>query len=110
MTILTSWISPPAAVPCNALATIKISMLFDNAHMMELPPKIATATSNMSFRPHMSEILAQTGAPAALAKRYAPPIQRYPEAECRSDEMVGIAVATIVVSSAAMKSDSCAKG
>lgn len=76
---------------------------------MELAPNIATATSNMGLRPHMSEILAQTGAPAALANRYAPPIQRYPEAECRSDEIVGIAVATIVVSSAAMKRDSCTK-
>ena len=69
MTIFTSCIRPPLATPCNALAAINISMLFDKAHMSEPPPKIATAMRRMGLRPQMSEILAHMGAPAALARR-----------------------------------------
>jgi hypothetical protein len=49
----------------------------------------------------MSDVLAQMGPEAALARRYAPPIQVYPAADFRSREMVGAAVETMVASSAA---------
>ena len=55
----------------------------------------------MGLRPQMSEVFAQMGPEAALARRYAPPIQVYPAADFRSREMVGAAVDTMVASSAA---------
>ena len=38
--------------------------------------------SIIGLRPQISENLAQSGIAAALERRYAPPIQVYPRAEC----------------------------
>lgn len=77
-------------------------MLFDVAQMMELAKYRATAIRRMGLRPHMSESFAQIGTTAVVAMTYEAPIQEYPDAERRSEHMVGIAVATIVVFRAAM--------
>ena len=103
--MVTSWRSPPPAVPCKARPTTKIFMLCASAQMIEEARNMATAIKSIIFRPHMSESLAHKGALAAFAKRYAPPTQEYPDADCSSDEMVGIAVATMVMSRAATKSE-----
>jgi hypothetical protein len=58
----------------------------------------------------MSDNFAQIGAAAALASRYAPPIQTNPDELCRADEMVGMAVAMMVWSRAAMKRESYCSG
>lgn len=75
MVMLTSWIRPPPAAPCSARPTMSIVMLTDRAHMMELPQNSATAARRMGLRPQISDSLAHIGAAAALASRYAPPIQ-----------------------------------
>lgn len=64
--------------------------------MIELTKNQATDVSRMSFLPQMSDNLAQIGAAAALASRYADPTHVYPLAECSSEAMVGNAVDTIV--------------
>jgi hypothetical protein len=66
----------------------------------------ATATNSIGLRPQMSDSLAQMGPAAALASRYAPPIHTKPDELCSDAEMVGMAVAMMVWSSAAMKSES----
>ena len=78
------------------LATMSISILCERAQTIELRKYNATAVKRIGFRPQMSESLTQIGAAVAFARRYAPPIHEYPEAEWRSDEIVGIAVAMIV--------------
>lgn len=50
----------------------------------------------------MSENFVQTGPTAVVAITYAAPIQEYPAAELRSAQIVGIAVATMVVFKAEM--------
>jgi hypothetical protein len=85
---------------------IKASIVFAVAHTAELAKNIASATKTMGLRPQISEIVAQIGPDAALAKRNAPPIQVYPAAELRSREMVGAAVETIVASRAATNNES----
>jgi hypothetical protein len=60
----------------------------------------------MGLRPQISLSLAQIGPLAALASRYAPPIQTKPVLEFSAAEMVGMAVAMMVWSSAAMKRES----
>lgn len=71
-------------------------MLVDSAAMIELPANMATAARRVGLRPNMSETLAQMGAAAAFASRYAPPIQLYPLAEWSSLAMVGMDVAMMV--------------
>jgi hypothetical protein len=86
---------------------MSIDILFAIAQMMELAINRDTATSIIGLRPQMSESFAQIGPAAAFARRYALPIQVYPDAECSWAVMVGIAVATMVASSAAMNKESC---
>jgi len=78
-------------------------MLLETAHMMELAKYRATAISRIGFRPHMSESFAHIGTTAVVAMTYEAPIHEYPDAEWRSEHIVGIAVATMVVFRAAMK-------
>jgi hypothetical protein len=66
----------------------------------------ATAPSNAGLRPQISLHFAQIGPDAAFANKYALPIQVYPAADFSEAEIVGIAVAMIVWSSAAMKKTS----
>ena len=101
--MLTNNIKPPPAVPCNALPATNIFIFVDIAHRIDVAKYIPTAISRIGFRPHMSESFAQMGAEAPLARRYAPPIQAYPEAELRREQIVGRVVATIVVLRAEMK-------
>ena len=51
----------------------------------------------------MSDNLAQMDTTAVAAMTYEAPIHEYPAADWRSEHMVGIAVATIVVFKAEMK-------
>lgn len=69
MTIFTSCSNPPPAVPCKARPTININILLARAHITELAANHVTAARRMGFRPQMSDSLAQSGAPAALARR-----------------------------------------
>lgn len=78
-------------------------MLVERAQIMELAKNRATAISKIGLRPHISENFVQTGPTAVVAMTYAAPIQEYPAAELRSAQIVGIAVATIVVFRAEMK-------
>lgn len=55
-----------------------------------------TAASSKGLRPQISLHFAQVGPVAAVASRYAPPIQAYPEAERKSEVIVGIAIETMV--------------
>jgi len=79
-------------------------MLVESAHKMELAKYKATAISRSGFRPHISESFAHTETTAVVAMTYEAPIQEYPDAARNSEHMVGIAVATMVVFSAMMKS------
>lgn len=56
-------------------------MLTAVAQTMELLKNSVTTVSSIGFRPQMSDSLAQIGAAAAFARRYAPPTQTYPDAE-----------------------------
>lgn len=85
---------------------MSIPMSLATAQMIELAAKPAMAHRSISLRPQISESLAHIGDPAAFAKRYAPPIHVSPDADFNSEEMVGIAVAMMVWSKAAMNSDS----
>lgn len=69
--------------------------------------KKTTPTSITSFLPQMSLHLVQTGPVTALASWYAAPIQTYPDAECRSAHILGIATETIVWSKAGIAIASC---
>lgn len=75
MQTCTSKINPPPAVPWNARPMINSCIVFAVAQTAELTKKRARAASVMSLRPQMSESEAQMGPEAALARRYAPPIQ-----------------------------------
>lgn len=63
---------------------------------MELTNQRTTALNKIAFLPQMSLSFAHTGAAAALANKYEPPIQEYPDAELSCEQMVGIAVAIMV--------------
>jgi hypothetical protein len=54
---------------------INSSIVFAVAQMAELAKKMAKAARMMGLRPQISDNLAQMGPEAALARRYAPPIQ-----------------------------------
>lgn len=73
--ILVSWINPPPAIPCNALPAINMPISTAVAQMIELTKNHATAANSIGFRPQMSDNFATIGDAAALANRYAPPIQ-----------------------------------
>ncbi len=85
-------------------------MLRERAQTIELIKYKATTVMRIGFRPQISDSLAQIGAAVALARRYAPPIHEYPEAECRSEEIVGMAVATMVWFREARKRVDCKTG
>jgi hypothetical protein len=73
--ILTRIINPPPPIPCIALAAINIAMLTLTA-ASKLPMKnIAAAISNTGLRPQISENFPHDGVLAALASKYADPIQ-----------------------------------
>ena len=99
----TSVVKPPPDTPWRVRPTISMPMLLETAHTMELAKYKPTAMSRIGFRPHMSENFAQMGTTAVVAMTYEAPIQEYPDAEWRSEQIVGIAVATMVVFRAAMK-------
>ena len=82
-------------------------MVLADAQIADPTKKMATAARRMIFRPKISENLANTGVDAALARRYADPIQVYAVAECNSLIMVGVAVVAIVKSKAARNNVSC---
>ncbi len=96
MVMTTSCMRPPPAVPWSARPTTSIFISAARAQMMELLKNMETAVSSIGFRPQISESLAHIGPAAAFARRYAPPIQPYPEADLNSFVIVGTAVATIV--------------
>lgn len=73
---------------------------------MLAPANRTTEARIAGLRPQISESLAHIGPEAAVARRYAPPIQKYPLLECREAAMVGIAVAVTVWSRAARKRES----
>jgi len=75
---------------------MSIFILTAKAHSMELQKNSATAARRIGLRPQISESLAHIGPAAALARRYAPPIHTYPEADFSSEAIVGIAVAMMV--------------
>jgi hypothetical protein len=103
--ILTKIIRPPPPMPCIALAKINIPILTLTA-ASKLPRKnIAAAINNTGLRPQISENFPHEGVLAALASRYADPIQVYPAFEWKYSLMVGRAVVMIVVSRAARKTD-----
>jgi hypothetical protein len=58
--------------------------------------KTMFAMRRIGLRPQMSEILPHIGVEAALASRYAEPIQVYPAEEWKCSDMVGRAVVMIV--------------
>lgn len=71
---------------------------------IKLPMKnIAAAINKIGLRPQMSENLPQIGVLAALARRYADPIQVYPALEWKCSEIVGRAVVIMETSRAARK-------
>jgi hypothetical protein len=84
---------------------MSILILIAKAQSIELQKNNATEVSMIGLRPKISESLAHIGPAAAFAKRYAPPIHTYPEADFSSETIVGTAVAMMVWSSAAMKRD-----
>lgn len=63
------------------------------------------AINKIGFRPHISENFPQEGVLAALASKYAEPIQVYPAFEWKCSEMVGRAVVIIETSRAARKTE-----
>lgn len=63
-----------------------------NAAMMLDTAKRKTEPKRAGLRPQISLVLVQMGPAAALASKYAPPIHVYPDADFKSDAMVGIAV------------------
>ena len=75
MQTCTNRINPPPAVPWNARPMINSCIVFAVAQTAELAKKMASAANMMGLRPQMSDNLAQMGPEAALASRYAPPIQ-----------------------------------
>lgn len=93
--ILTSTIRLPAAVPWPALPPTSRATLLEVSHTAEPMKKVAMAPSSTGFLPQISDSFADTGAAAALASKYADPIQIYPAAECRSLAIVGIPVVAI---------------
>lgn len=64
---------------------------------------MATPINKMGFLPQMSDTLAQIGLQALEAITYAAPIQAYPAAESKSEQIVGTAVAIMVMLSAPIK-------
>jgi hypothetical protein len=50
-------------------------MLCASAHIIDVAKKKAVEINRIGFLPHISENFTHTGAAAALANRYAPPIQ-----------------------------------
>ena len=72
--MILSWINPPPAVPWRARPASSIDILIAAAQMIDPTKNHATASNNIGFLPHISLSLAQIGALAAFAKRYAPPI------------------------------------
>ena len=89
---------------------ISILILIDSAQIVELQKNNATAASKIGLRPQISDSLAHIGPAAEFARRYAPPIHTYPDADPSSDTIVGTAVAMMVASRAATKSDNCTRG
>ena len=71
---------------------------------MLAPKKNAFDARSIIFLPQISLNFVQIGPAAAFAIRYAPPIHVYPEADFKSDVIVGTAVAMMVWSRAATKS------
>ena len=101
MEILTKRISPPLPTPCIALAVINIPIVIAEPANALPTKKIAAATSKIGLRPQISEIFPHEGTDAALPSRSAEPIHVYPALEPKCCAIVGRAVVTIVMSSAA---------
>jgi hypothetical protein len=80
--------------------------VLEDAQIADPTKKMATVVRRTIFLPKISENLANTGVDAALARRYADPIQVYTVAECNSLMMVGITVVAIVKSKAARNNES----
>lgn len=96
MQMLTRTTRPPPPMPCIALAAISIPMLVDRAATSEPMQKTALAISRIGLRPQTSDILPHIGVEAEFPRRYAEPIQVYPEAEWKCSAMVGTAVVMMV--------------
>lgn len=75
MQMFTSTIIPPPPMPWIARAAISIAMSTASPQSSEPTQNTPTADSSTGLRPQMSEILPQVGTKAALASRYAEPIQ-----------------------------------
>jgi hypothetical protein len=103
MQILTKIIKPPPPIPWIALAAINMPMFMLTAANKLPIKKTAAAISSTGFLPQISLNLPHDGVLAALASRYAEPIQVYPAFEWKYSLIVGSAVVMIVVSSAARK-------
>lgn len=85
---------------------MRASIVFAVAQTVEDTKKTASAARTIILRPQISESFAHMGPAAAFASKNAAPIQVYPAAEFKSRDIVGAAVATIVASKAATKSES----
>ena len=71
-------------------------MLYAKAATNEPTKKTTFATRRIGFRPKMSENFAQRGVELAAPKRYADPIQVYPDEEWNCSAIVGSAVVMMV--------------
>ena len=101
MVILTRVTMPPPPMPWMARDAISIPMLTLSAHSSEPTQKTATANKRIGLRPQMALNLPQDGTATALASRYALPTHVYPSGDRNSPIIVGMAVVTMVTSSAA---------
>jgi hypothetical protein len=104
--ICTRTTTPPPPNPCTTLPATSIVALTLTPHKMLPPRKMVSATKMTGFRPKTSESVPQNGTEAALARRYADPIQAYRESGIWNDKaIVGSAVGMRTVSSATRKMD-----
>lgn len=103
MTIFDRVRSPPPPRPWTARPAISISIEIEVALKVLPTKKMLMAMRSTGLRPHMSLTLPQIGVEAPSASIYAAPTQTYASVEWKWLEIVGKAVVTMVISSAARK-------
>jgi hypothetical protein len=92
---------PPAAEPCTVRPAISCARVTDQPQMADPTANITTDPRRAGLRPQISAILPHTGVTAALASKYAEPIQTKAVLDCNWAEMEGTAVVMIEKSKAA---------
>ena len=96
-------ISTAAPAPCTPLKMISWSMFWDTPASADPSRNTPIPTMNSSFRPYMSDIRPTTGTRDVDITRYAATTQDIWLSPPRSVTILGRAVATMVMSSAARK-------